>query len=601
MDWWRRTSIAIKLPVAAGALLLLVVGAQTVGAYGEVRRSAVAVAGQRLEQVTEELAGRLETSAEQRFVAVRAAADEPAIVGYLRVPGPGTATAASATIEDYAGSHSSLRTVELWDATGERVLVAGRDLPPLAPAVSRALIGSIADGPAAGMGPFHVVSDTVMFPVIAPVSGEGSVVGYLVERRAQASSPESVRQLTELIGADARMLFGSEGSDVWTDLSTGVPGPGAPLAAGVSGAAPVRYTGPTGEAVFARAARVASTPWLVVVELPASPVLAPARRFLGRALLASLVLTGLGMAAAWGLSRRLTRPLEQLTAAAESLAAGLPAAAVEVDVDRADELGRLATSFNAMAAQVEQSRRELEDRVAERTAALEAANRELEAFSYSVSHDLRAPLRAIDGFSRILLTDHAAELSPDARGVLDVIVRNSKQMGRLIDDLLTFSRISRQQLTWFSVDMTALAEAVAEEARSAEPERRIEIAIERLPAAHGERALLQQVLANVIQNAVKFTRTRDPARIEVGHRDEGGEVVYYVKDNGVGFDMRYVDKLFGVFERLHRAEDFEGTGVGLAIVQRIVHRHGGRVWAEAEEDRGATFHFTIPGTNDDAI
>lgn len=592
---WRRSSIAVKLPLAAAALLLLVVGAQTVGAYVEVRRSAVAVAGQRLGQVTGELAGLLEASAGTRFEAVRAAADDPAIVAYVRAPDTVTAAPALASLEGLVRSQASLKTVEVWDPAGDRLLVAGAPLTPLDPELSRGLIGSIVEGPGAGVGAFHIVSDTVMFPVIASVSEAGTVLGYLVERRAQASSPQSVRQLTELIGADARMLFGSEDHGVWTDLSAAVPGPRGPLAEGPT---LLRYTGPAGAPVFARAARVASTPWLVVVELPASPVLAPARRFLARALLASLLLTGVGVAAAWWMSRRITRPLETLTSAAEALAAGRPAPAV--GVDRADELGRLEASFNAMAAQVEEARRELEERVIERTASLEAANQELEAFSYSVSHDLRAPLRAIDGFSRILLADHAAELSPDARGVLDVIVRNAGQMGRLIDDLLTFSRISRQQLTWFRVDMTALAEGVADEARRAEPGRRIDFAIERLPAAHGERPLLQQLVANVMQNAVKFTRTRDAARIEVGHRMDNGEVVYYVRDNGVGFDMRYADKLFGVFERLHRAEDFEGTGVGLAIVQRIVHRHGGRVWAEAEEDRGATFHFTIPGQADDA-
>lgn len=237
---------------------------------------------------------------------------------------------------------------------------------------------------------------------------------------------------------------------------------------------------------------------------------------------------------------------------------------------------------------------ELEARVAERTAALEATNGELEAFSYSVSHDLRAPLRAIDGFSRILHEDHAHELSDGARRHLDVIARNARQMGQLIDDLLAFSRLSRQPLNVTTVDMSTLVRQVADEARRDAGDRPIELMVAPLPPVRGEHALLRQVWANYLQNAVKFTRDRSPARIEIGHRLENGEAVFFVRDNGAGFDMKYTDKLFGVFQRLHRPEEFQGTGVGLAIVKRIVSRHGGRVWAEGEEGRGATFYFTLP-------
>jgi light-regulated signal transduction histidine kinase (bacteriophytochrome) len=237
---------------------------------------------------------------------------------------------------------------------------------------------------------------------------------------------------------------------------------------------------------------------------------------------------------------------------------------------------------------------QLEARVAERTAALTATNQELEAFSYSVSHDLRAPLRAIVGFSKILQEDHAGGMAPEALRCLDVIERNARQMGQLIDDLLAFSRLGRQPVTAMSVDMASLARQVADEALRSEAERAVALTVHDLPTARGERALLRQVFANYIDNAVKFTRRRDRARIEVGHYAENGEIVYFVRDNGAGFDPRYSDKLFGVFQRLHRADEFEGTGVGLAIVKRIVNRHGGRVWAEGAEGEGATFYFTLP-------
>jgi PAS domain S-box-containing protein len=225
---------------------------------------------------------------------------------------------------------------------------------------------------------------------------------------------------------------------------------------------------------------------------------------------------------------------------------------------------------------------------------LEAANKELEAFSYSVSHDLRAPLRTIDGFSQALLEDFGAQLPEEGQRQVRTIREGAQRMGMLIDDLLSFSRLGRQSLTAPAVvDMDRLVREVLEDLLPERKGRRIEIRAARLPDSCGDGAVLKQVWANLLSNAIKYTRTRDPAVVEIGSTVEAGETVYFVRDNGTGFDMRYAHKLFGVFQRLHRAEEFEGTGVGLAIVQRIVERHGGRVWAEAAVDRGATFHFTL--------
>ena len=235
---------------------------------------------------------------------------------------------------------------------------------------------------------------------------------------------------------------------------------------------------------------------------------------------------------------------------------------------------------------------ELEKRVRERTAQLEAANDELEAFAYSVSHDLRAPLRAIHGFSRILIEEHAPELAGHARHYLEVVRDNALRMGELIDDLLTFARLGRQPLEKQAI---VTADLVAQALRDVEGEiePRTEIAVRELPPCAGDPALLKQVFINLLANAIKYSGKRPQARIEVGALPRGGgAAVYYVRDNGVGFDMRYAHKLFGVFQRLHHAGEYPGTGIGLATVQRIVHRHGGRVWAEAEPDRGATFYFT---------
>jgi PAS domain S-box-containing protein len=237
---------------------------------------------------------------------------------------------------------------------------------------------------------------------------------------------------------------------------------------------------------------------------------------------------------------------------------------------------------------------ELEQRVRDRTAQLEAANKELEAFSYSVSHDLRAPLRAIDGFSRVILEDYIDKLDDEGKRYLNIIRSNTQKMGQLIDDLLVFSRLGRQEISISDVDIEKLARNVFKELKPTVSEREIQFEIKELPSAPGDQSTIRQVFANLLSNAVKFTRPRETTKIEMGGRCEGNENVYYVKDNGVGFDMQYVNKLFGVFQRLHSAEEFEGTGVGLAIVQRIIHRHGGRVWAEGKVNDGAIFYFTLP-------
>ena len=240
---------------------------------------------------------------------------------------------------------------------------------------------------------------------------------------------------------------------------------------------------------------------------------------------------------------------------------------------------------------------ELEARVAQRTAQLEASNKELEAFTYSVSHDLRAPLRHIDGFSKLLVEEHYAELSPDAQEDVATIRDSILQMGRLIDDLLNLARMGRKQLNMQVTGLNSLVEEVRADLKRSNPDRLIEWKVDTLPFVECDSGLMKQVFANLLGNAAKFTRPRKSAVIEVGVTCQDGTRAVFVRDNGVGFSMKYANKLFGVFQRLHRAEDFEGTGVGLATVERIIHKHGGRVWAEAELDKGATFYFTL-GSSD---
>jgi PAS domain S-box-containing protein len=241
-------------------------------------------------------------------------------------------------------------------------------------------------------------------------------------------------------------------------------------------------------------------------------------------------------------------------------------------------------------------RKRHESTLQERNVQLQAAVNELDAFSYSVSHDLRAPLRAIDGYSQILLKQYGPTLPEEPRAYLQLVRDNSLQMGRLVDDLLAFSRLGRQPLGKQQVSTGNIVNQVLHNARQQALGRTVSVVIGNLPSISGDAALLKQVFTNLIDNAFKYTRLRDDAVVEIGSRKMDNELVFFVRDNGVGFDMQYASKLFDVFQRLHRAEDFEGTGVGLAIVQRIVQRHGGRVWAEAAVDRGATFSFTTEGS-----
>jgi PAS domain S-box-containing protein len=242
----------------------------------------------------------------------------------------------------------------------------------------------------------------------------------------------------------------------------------------------------------------------------------------------------------------------------------------------------------------------LEQRVIERTTQLEAANKDLEAFSYSVSHDLRAPLRAISGFSKTVLEDHSAEMDADGLRYLNQVEKSAQQMGQLIDDLLTFSRTGRQAFNVQPVITADIVNAALDDLKAMQENRRVNISVGDLADCEADASLLRQVWLNLLSNALKYTRKCDPAVITIGSRREGETDVFFIQDNGAGFDMKYADKLFGVFQRLHLADDYEGTGVGLALVQRIVQRHGGKVWAEAKLNLGATFHFTLTGGHDGA-
>lgn len=261
--------------------------------------------------------------------------------------------------------------------------------------------------------------------------------------------------------------------------------------------------------------------------------------------------------------------------------------------DKRDELDAIVVGLNAVIDELENYMQLLKNS----NNNLEYANKELDSFSYSVSHDLRAPLRAINGYSQVLLEDYGNKLDEDGKHNINIIIKNAFKMGALIDDLLTFSRVGKQDLKKVPLNMNNIVDSVIREFTSQDQKSKVKFIVKDLEDIKGDNSMIKQALTNLISNAVKYSGKKENAIVEIASYKEKDNIIYYVKDNGTGFDMKYYDKLFGVFQRLHSTAEFEGTGVGLALVQRIIKKHNGNVWAEAEVDNGACFYFSIPISN----
>jgi len=347
-------------------------------------------------------------------------------------------------------------------------------------------------------------------------------------------------------------------------------------------------------------------PWVVYVDVPAEVALIAARADFVRDLMIGSLMLSLALLLAWLIAERITAPVRQLTADAAALGTGQLSRRSTVQTD--DEIGVLANVFNESAGAIEQLvgnlrtaqtevralNTHLEQRVRDRTAQLAALNSELEAFSFAVSHDLRAPLRRIDGYGMALLEDFGDRLDDDGRIMLTRLSACTEQMSQLIDDLLRLSRVSRAELNYDVVDLAPIAAEIVAELRAVYPDHPVAVSIMPDLLVRGDPNLLRVVLQNLLANAWKFTRGQPNPQVEVGQQEFDGTSTFYVKDNGVGFDPAKADRIFRAFQRLHDAHDFEGTGIGLATVQRIIHRHGGRIWADAGVGIGATFWFTVP-------
>jgi signal transduction histidine kinase len=336
---------------------------------------------------------------------------------------------------------------------------------------------------------------------------------------------------------------------------------------------------------------IEETDWGLVAKIDRAVAFEPAIRLRNLSLAVISATIILMVAASLYIGHHITRPIINLIRVSKRINEG--DLSIRADTTFSDEIGDLGRSFNEMTENLITARTSLEQKVRERTVQLEDLNKELEAFIYSVSHDLRAPLRSINGFSQAILEDYKERLDEQGRDYLNRIRAASQRMGQLIDDMLRLSRVTRVEMIIEKVNISEVAQVVAHELQKTEPERRVEFIIQKGISLKGDVNLLKIVLENLLDNAWKFTGKNPETRIEFGSMQRDGESVYFVRDNGAGFDMAYADKLFVPFQRLHSIAEFPGTGIGLAIVQRIVRRHGGNIWAEAEVGKGATFYFTI--------
>jgi signal transduction histidine kinase len=583
----RIISIRLQLPLLICLLLLVMILLFGTISYMGIRRASMAIGQQRLQSLTEQISGMLQQSAHNLVAGTRTVANNQDILDYLQPDPahpslPGKATAAFQKLL----ADTQTVWVELRDLRGRRLLSQGK---PAMPDPTQELMK---DRPDSNMvGKLYRIGDSLYYPIIALATRDGKPLGYLLRWRAVRTSSKSVTDLSKLMGSKAALYVGNNDGSLWTDMAQPVPAP--PLA--IQNIRKIaRYDRPDGE-VIAYMMPIPGSRWMVAVELSETLILEAAGRFLYWIIGIGALLILTGSLIAWLISRNFTGPLDRLMRAAGDIEAGDYSALSGIDTHRRDELGKLALSFNSMAARVHHVQEELEHKVESRTQELEAANKELEAFSYSVSHDLRAPLRAVSGYTMMLKEDYDASFDDEARRITENILANVKMMGRLIDDLLAFSRLGKREVRRQPVDIRGLAEAAVADLSAVSPTEKFRIDVAPMPACKGDSDLLKQVWMNLIGNAIKYSSKRDDPHIAIGSMEDTAGPIYFVRDNGAGFEMKYVDKLFKVFQRLHSHEEFEGTGIGLALVKRIVDKHKGQIWAESSPGNGAVFYFRLPG------
>lgn len=568
-------SIRQRLPLLICTLLLCIIISFSFLSYYGIRRSEINMGSERLQSVTQQLGAILSQSTNTLVANLAKSATTVNTLDEMKaLRKDSTMVLAELTNRDlqtilsYSENDSALQIrlaaiKKTWKNIGK---------------FNNGLVGNI-----------YFIDGSLYAPVIAPVTDKAGIQGYLITWNLLYTAPSAIERLSQLIGKGANFYIGNEDGSLWTDLVKPVSPPNT--AYPFSGK-DLSYKNAKGESVIAKAQRVSNSTWYVLAELSESTITEGATRLLKWIIMIGTILLIAGIFITRYMTRSITEPLYQLTNAATAMSKG--DREQQVDVKGNDELGKLAIAFNLMSKEVNASHTVLEQKVAERTAELENANKELESFSYTVSHDLRAPLRGIIGFSTLLEEKYGKQMDDEAKRLTGIIKKNTLRMGNLIDDLLAFSKIGRDEMKKGPINSDAMVHDVIENLVPKNAQSDIEWKIAGLRQVVGDAKAIQQVWTNLISNAIKYSGRKEHPIIEIGSFIDDDQTAFFVRDNGVGFDPQYKDKLFKVFQRLHSMAEFEGTGIGLAIVEKIVSKHGGRAWVEAKEHEGATFYFSLP-------
>jgi len=587
---FRGLSIQLRLPLLICVLLCSVILTFSFASYYGVKKATLEMGKKRLRTLTDQLGTMLTESSKALNTLTLVVVRKDTVKKCVQSRGTELRTE-TLEILNKLRKDSTWCLVELLDSTKTPILRSGNEKVEAKLSLDT-IFSSLTGGPdSCKTGKIYAIGDSMYYPVVATVTDKKQVIGYLVTWRSLSptpNTPKELEKLSELMGTGATLYIGNTDGSFCTNLIKPVPSP------------PIdtqhirnifEYTNQRGKRVIAAVQPITTTQWWVLVEFSEQTILEAATSFLHWISIIGGALIAVGIFIAWLMSRNITQPLNKLTEAASAIAGGNYSSLVEVG--RSDELGKLARTFNIMAVQVRNAQQDMEKKVIERTAQLETINKELESFSYSVSHDLRTPLRAVNSYAQMLSEDYSPKLDEEAKRLIDNIKYNATKMGMLIDDLLAFSRLGRKEIQKSNIDMNELTKEVLIDMNKSIAHS-AEIKMGKLHSVKADYSLLYQVMLNLISNAVKYSSKKEHPLVEIFSEEKNGEIIFSVKDNGVGFDMRFVHKLFGIFQRLHKSKDFEGTGVGLAIVHRIISKHGGKVWAEAEFEKGATFNFALP-------
>ncbi len=586
----RGMSIQKKLSLLVSGFLIVVIAVYSLASYRAVEAVSIDVARQRLVSLTDQLAQLLDQSAKNDVKASSTLAKSAAVRDFFKAPSSAREAVAIDTVRK-SGTRPELNMrTELLDANGVPVGTPQADAiernQELKSEIARASVGP----DFAAVGRFHLINDTLVIPTVAAVVEDNHPVGYIVRWRRISSTTQARDQLSALLGTKAALYIGNDRGDVWTDLVSTAPKP--PAGADLKPGKLMEYTRPGGVPLMAMTHAVPGVPWVVLMEFSRDTVMAPAAAFLRRAMLIGIIVVLLGTLVVWVASSSIIRPLSDLTGAATALAAGDFTPVVESR--RADELGDLSRAFNTMSGRIQEAQQGLEEKVRDRTEQLRDRNEELETFAHSISHDLRAPLRAMHGFSQALVEDYGPQLDATGKDYVERVVAGARRMDSLIQDLLAYSRVSRADMNLVSVSLEEVANEAIAQVEGDVAASGGTISVEpSMPGVLGHRVALVQAVANLVANGLKFVPPGEKPMVRVHAVQTNGKTRLWIEDNGIGIDPAHHDRVFGVFERLHQSEHYPGTGIGLAIVRKSVERMGGSTGVDSMPGKGSRFWIEL--------